>query len=135
MSKAMQVVIGILAALVLLQAVWMVFDPQVAETAMGIEATDGNLLGLSTLRGDLGGLFLGLGVMLALGLWTRDSTWFLAVGALMATIMFGRLVGFAMDGLTGMAAANFVIEIIVVGLMWLAHRQLSQGSAAGGGAD
>ena len=132
MSKALQVTIGILAALALLQALWMVFDPQMTESAMGIEATNGNLLGLSTLRGDVAGLFLGLGLMLALGLWQRNSTWFLAVALLMATIAFGRLVGFVADGVTGLAVANLVIEIVVIGLMWLAHRQLREGAAAAG---
>ncbi len=135
MNKALQIVIGILAALVLLQALWMVFDPQVTEDAMGIEATNGNLLGLSSLRGDIGGLFLGMGLMLALGLWQRNATWFLAVALLMGTIAFGRLVGFVADGVTGMAMANFIIEIVVIGLMWLAHRQLGRGVAAEAGAD
>lgn len=132
MSKALQIIIGILAALTLLQALWMAFDPQMTQAAMGIEATNGNLLGLSSLRADVAGLFLGLGVMLALGLWQRNSTWFLAVALLMGTIAFGRLVGFVADGVTGMAVTNFVIEIVVIGLMWLAHRQLSEGAAAEG---
>ena len=135
MSKALQIIIGILAALVLLQALWMVFDPQVTEDAMAIEAPNGNLLGLSTLRGDVAGLFLGMGLMLALGLWRRNSTWFLAVALLMCTIAFGRLVGFVADGVTGMAVTNFVIEIVVIGLMWMAHRQLSQAPAAADGGD
>ncbi|MCZ0945277.1 MAG: DUF4345 family protein [Gammaproteobacteria bacterium] len=135
MNKALQIIIGILAALTLVQALWMAFDPQMTESAMGIEATNGNLLGLSSLRADVAGLFLGMGVMLALGLWQRNSTWFLAVALLMGTIAFGRLVGFVADGVTGMAVTSFVIEIVVIGLMWLAHRQLSEGAAAAEGAD
>ena len=135
MNKALQIIIGILAALTLLQALWMAFDPQVTQDAMGIEATNGNLLGLSSLRAAVAGLFLGMGVMLALGLWQRNSTWFLAVALLMGTIAFGRLVGFVADGVTGLAVTNFVIEIVVIGLMWLAHRQLSEGAAAAEGAD
>ncbi len=129
MSKALQIVIGILAALTILTALLMVFDPQITEDSMGIEATNGNLLGLSSLRGDVGGLFLGAGLMLALGLWQRNSTWFLAVALLMGTIAFGRVVGLVADGVTGTAVTNFVIEIVMIGLMWLAHRQLSQGAA------
>ena len=94
MNRALQIIIGVLAALLLAQALWMVFDPRVTVDAMAIEATNGNLLGLSTLRADVAGLFLGMGLMLALGLWQRNSTWFLAVAVLMGTIAFGRLVGF-----------------------------------------
>ena len=133
MNRALQIIIGVLAALLLAQALWMVFDPQVTVDAMAIEATNGNLLGLSTLRADVAGLFLGMGLMLALGLWQRNSTWFLAVAVLMGTIAFGRLVGFVADGVTGTAVTNFVIEIVAIGLMWLAHRQLSQASAAAEG--
>lgn len=54
--------------------------------------------GLSTIRGDLGGLFLGLAIMSFVGL--RLPIMLVAVAILLGAIAFGRVLGFFFDGVT-----------------------------------
>ncbi len=122
MAIAFKVLIGLLAALFLYMAFGMIFTPVAASGSLGIEALD--LTGMSTLRGDVGGMFLACGVMLVLGLVRNNTLWFLPVALLMATIALGRLVGFAAEGVSSTAMTNFVAELVIIAVLMLAHRRL-----------
>jgi hypothetical protein len=80
--------------------------------------------GLNTVRADIGGLLLGSAIMIAIGLWRSNTTWFLAVAAIMLTVEFGRFVGLAIDGLDVGVATPLVIELFVATVMLLAHWKL-----------
>ena len=54
--------------------------------------------GLNTIRGFLGGLFVGSSIVLAAGLATGNATFFLAVATVMSAVVVGRLMGIAVDG-------------------------------------
>ena len=81
-------------------------------------------MGLSTIRSDLGGMFLTGGALLALGVLRGQTLWFLAVALLMGLIALGRLIGFALDGYDQRLLLPLIFEIVFVVLFVVAHRQL-----------
>ena len=54
--------------------------------------------GFNTMRGFLGGLFIGSSIVLTAGLVTGNTTFFLAVATIMGVVVIGRLVGIANEG-------------------------------------
>ena len=79
--------------------------------------------GLSTGRGDIGGMFLAGAILCFLGARDHPSApWYLyAFAMLMLTVAFGRLVGFVFDEVVLQTIAPFVIELVFAGLAcWLA---------------
>ena len=122
MIRTLQVLNGLLVALFVGSGLFWMFAPGILLQMMGIEVV--NIVGMSTLRGDISGMFLASGLMLAAGLWTRNTAWFLAVAVLMGAIMLGRLIGLAMDGVSAMAIQNLITEVIVLAITLGAHRKL-----------
>ena len=80
--------------------------------------------GLNTIRGFLGGLFIGSSVVLATGLATGNTTFFLAVAMVMGVVVVGRLVGIAIDGFDKKVLFPLVLELIMVMVFLAAHTQL-----------
>lgn len=80
--------------------------------------------GLNTVRGFLGGLFLGSSIVLAAGLATGDTTFFLAVATVMGTVVLGRLAGVALDGYDKRVAFPLIAEMAMVAIFVMAHIQL-----------
>ena len=80
--------------------------------------------GLNTMRGFLGGLFVGSSIALATGLATGNTTFFLAVATVMSVVVVGRLVGIAVDGFDGKVVFPLVAELVMVMIFVGAHTQL-----------
>lgn len=74
--------------------------------------------GLSTIRADLGGLFLTLSGLCLAGLWTKRRSLLIAAALMLTAIVVGRLIGWATSGeLTGLAG---LLAVEVVGVAVLA---------------
>ena len=80
--------------------------------------------GLNTIRGFLGGLFIGSSIVLATGLATGNTTFFLAVATVMGVVVVGRLVGIAVDGFDKKVVFPLVAEMVMVTIFIVAHTQL-----------
>ncbi|MHC4234037.1 MAG: DUF4345 family protein [Planctomycetota bacterium] len=80
--------------------------------------------GLNTIRGFLGGLFLGSSVVLATGLATGNTTFFLAVATTMSVVVVGRFVGIAVDGFDKKVLFPLVLEMVMVAIFIVAYTQL-----------
>jgi ribonuclease Z len=77
--------------------------PQLLADRFNIEAL--GISGLSTVRGDLGGLFLTLSALCLVGLWTKRRSLLIAAALMLSAIVTGRLIGLATTGsLTGLRA-------------------------------
>jgi len=98
------------------------FDP-LAGAAQFAVVPEG-IRGLNTVRGDLGGLFLGAALLLGTGLLRGQTVWFLAVAVVMGAIAVGRLLGFALDGWSGNSVMEFAGELGIIAVLVLAHRVL-----------
>ena len=80
--------------------------------------------GLNTIRGVIGGLFLGYLAMLVAGLVSGETVWFLAVAGVMGGVAVGRLAGIAFDGFEKSVMPPLVVELVIVAVLVAAHLQL-----------
>jgi ribonuclease Z len=83
--------------------------PELAAGRLHLAAV--GLEGLSTLRADLGGLFIGLAVLCLASAWTRRRDLALAAALVLGAIALGRLIGVAAAGWTTAVAAPLTIEL------------------------
>lgn len=73
--------------------------------------------GLSTIRADLGGLFLTMSALCLVGVWTKRRSLLVAAALMLTVIVAGRLIGWATSGeLTGLAGM-LVVEIVGVAVL------------------
>jgi len=127
MQIAIKVVVGLIALLLLVMAFNLMFDP--ADSALGFNVTPIGIDGLSTLRADLGGMFLASAVLLVLGLVQQKAQWFYAVAILMGLIALGRLIGFVLDGgPSDVTLPAFIAELVFVAILTFAGLKLTADS-------
>jgi len=73
--------------------------------------------GLSTIRADLGGLFLTLSGLCLVGVWTKRRSLLIAAALMLSAIVVGRLIGWAtsgeLTGLAGMLAVEIVGVVVI----------------------
>ncbi len=126
MQIAIKVVVGLMAVLFLVLGLGVMFDPASAPEQFGIESL--GIVGSSTLRGDLGGMFLGSAVLLVWGIVRGQTMLFLAVAVLMGAIAAGRLIGFVVDGANAQVITPFAVELVMVVILVFAHLRLAKSS-------
>lgn len=127
MTILLRILVGLIALLLLVLGLNLMFNPAAAAAGLGL--TPEGSLGLNTLRGDFGGMFLASTVLLALGLVRQRAEWFLAVAVVMGLIAIGRIVGFVIDGApTSATGAAFAVEILIVLVLLAASRKLAPAS-------
>ena len=123
MDLTLRIVVALFALLFLIMGVNLMLAP--VSGAEGMAVTPIGEAGLSTLRADLGGLFVGSAVLLILGIMQRKAEWFLAVAVLMALIALGRLIGFIADGNPSQSTViAFGFELVIAAVLVLAGRKL-----------
>lgn len=77
--------------------------------------------GLSTLRGDLGGLFFSMSVFLLMGLRAHQRHWIMAANMMILFIMLGRVIGMVMDEFTQHLFTVTAIELVIVFILYVAY--------------
>lgn len=82
------------------------------------------LVGLSTLRGDFGGVFLGLAALCLIGAWSRRRGLLTAAAIVLGAIILGRLLGAAMGGGAAGLIPNLPVEIVGLVALGLCIRAL-----------
>ena len=122
MEIALKIAVGLIALMLGVLGMNAVIDPAAAASQFGL--TPDGIVGLSTLRSDLGGMFITSTVLLVMGIFRGQTLWFLAVALLMGVIALARGIGFIVDGYDESLLAPFLFEIIFVVVLVFAHRQL-----------
>ena len=123
MQIAIKIVVGLIALLLLVMGVNAMLAPLDAAANFGLVPE--GIVGLSTMRGDIGGMFVTGGVLLALGILRGETLWFLAAALLMGLIALGRLIGFVVDGVEQSVLVPLIFELVFVAIFVVAHRQLN----------
>ncbi len=82
------------------------------------------VLGLSTIRSVIGGLFLSCVVILANGLISGQTMGFVAVSLILGAVAIGRVVSIVADGLQKEVIPPLVVEIIIIAILMTAHNNL-----------
>jgi len=122
MRYVVQGLVVLIVLLFLFMGIDFVLNPVAAGGGIGLEALDIN--GMSSLRGDMGGLFLGTAGLLIYGLVRGNEGAFLAVAVYMGAIALCRIVGFAQEGIGDSALTAFGVEIVIVLLLVYAWARL-----------
>ena len=114
----------ILAGLVgLFFVVWglrFYFAPEALATEFAIVPT--GIGGMSTVRGDLGGAFVGIGALIALGLRSNAARWLYAAAGIVGAVALGRVIGFVADGTAPNSVVPFVVEVVFIVVLLAAAR-------------
>lgn len=123
MKTVLRVLIALPAVLfVVLGLRWFV-DPTGAAAALGMQLMDG--VGRSSQIGDVGALFLSMGVMMLVALITAQRSWFQAPALLLALVaLFRVLAWLAHDA--ALALDMIVVELIVAAMLLFASSRLSK---------
>ena len=80
--------------------------------------------GLSTLRGDMGGLFLAGAIFTLLGAIAASSRWLAAAASIVSLIAFGRIVNLLFDGYSSASAQLLGVEIVMIAVLLAAIASL-----------
>jgi len=85
-----------------------------------------SVAGFATLRGDLGGLFLGMAVFTLLGALPSKTRWLTVPTVFLAAIMLGRVVNLVFEGVSGAGVGPLLLESVLVLVLIGAQRTLPQ---------
>lgn len=115
MNKITRVLVTVYGVLFAAVGLGFWIAPAVLAQRFNIEGL--GISGLSTIRADLGGLFLTLSALCFVGLMTKRRSMLIAAALMLTVIVIGRLIGWAASGeLTGLAGM-LVVEIVGVGVL------------------
>ena len=89
--------------------------------------------GLSTLRGDMGGLFLGMALFILSGAIGGSSRLLTVPAVFLGFIVSGRMLGLIADGRSGNGGQSMAVEIVIAIILVFTIASLRQGKAQGRG--
>jgi hypothetical protein len=118
MALVQRILVGLIGALSVLTAMRLWFAMDSALTQFGVSPL--NQVGRQTVRADMGGLFLGIGLFCVMAAWKQSRTW--ALGALVVTgaAIAGRLAGVLIDGAGAGVWPPIEVEAVVIAvLLWV----------------
>lgn len=119
MQAFSRIIVSLSALMFLAAGMQFWLAPEQAAEMFGIEAI--HAVGLVHLRADMGGLFIGLGLLAGAGAWTRRRAGLLAAAVLLAAIVLGRAAGWLAGGGGEIGARELAIELVaLIGLVGLA---------------
>ena len=127
MVIVIRVVLGLIAAFFIVFGLRFMLMPDAMAAEFFI--TPVGISGLSTMRADLGGAFIGIGACVTLGLFGRGVQWLYAAALILTVIAVGRLVGFAADGTAQSAISALVAEVVFAVLLVIGARRLGGANA------
>lgn len=114
------VLIGVLCLPLLALGAKAMFTPMGMVEQLAVEPN--GLLGLNTIRGDIGGYMIGIAIMMIVGLWSRNTAFFLATAIMMGAILMGRFTGLALDGFDAAVVPPIMVELVIACAMVVAHK-------------
>lgn len=114
------VVLGIIPLLVL--GAINVFAPLNTFALYGIQPL--SIMTYSTFRGAIGGTLIGGGLIMLMGLSTKNKTWYQAAFLLIAVIFVCRIISGLLDGWTTALLPSMVTELYIIIILFFASKQL-----------
>ena len=119
MNPVLRYVAVIPAFLFIVTGLRWAFDPAGAAEGLGMSLQDG--VGRSSQLGDMGGFFMGAGLMIVIGLIRNQKIWFQAPALLMClAILYRTLATMAHDA--PFAVSFIVIEVVSAALLFVAAK-------------
>ena len=130
MTFLVRTLIGLIALFFIAWGLRFFFTPEAMAAEFAIVPS--GAAGLSTIRGDLGGTFVAIGVFVAMGLRPGARRWLYTAAALIGAIAFGRAISLVLDGTPPAAIVPFSTELaFVAALVYAARRLRSEDPVSG----
>lgn len=129
MNKGLKIFIGLLSIPLFVLGLKTMFNPTSMIEKWGMDPL--GLTGLNSLRSMFPGILVGSALMMQLGIWRNNTTWFLAAALLMAVVAFGRILSFAVDGFDPASVPPTVVELVLLAVLVLAHKKLASEDSPG----
>lgn len=101
---------------------WAV-DPDSAATALGMTLMSG--VGRSSQIGDVGGLFLSMGMMMLIGLVSAQRSWFYAPALMLSLVAVLRVLAWLVHD-AALALDMIVVEVVVAAVLVIAATVLGR---------
>ena len=124
-QRVLRALAGLIGLLLLLMGLSLLFTP--ARQAAQFAVFPSGNAGLSTLRGDLGGLFLGMGAFALLGAIRASSRWLSVTAVFLGLIAFGRIVNLSFDGRSSEGTQALVLELGLIAVLLVTMLSLRRG--------
>lgn len=122
MNKGIVIFIGLLSIPLFVLGLKTMFDPTSMIEKWGMDPL--GLTGLNSLRSMFPGILVGSGLMMQMGIWKKNTTWFLATALLMGVVATGRILSFAVDGFDPASVPPTVVELLILAVLVFADRKL-----------
>ncbi len=123
MKKLLRVIVTLPAILFVVMGLRWITDPAGAASSLGMPLLDG--LGRSSQIGDVGTLFLTMGLMILIGLATSTGSWFYAPALMLSVVALFRLLAWLFHDAT-LAPDMIAVELIIAVLLLSVAPQLSE---------
>jgi hypothetical protein len=123
MKTVLRVLIALPAILFVVLGLRWIVDPTSAASALGMELMDG--VGRSSQIGDVGALFLSMGVMMLVALITARRSWFQAPALMLVLVAVFRVLAWLSHD-AALTVDMIAVELVVAGLLFFASSRLSQ---------
>ncbi len=124
MKTLLRVLVMLPAVLFVMMGLRWITDPAGAATALGMTLLDG--VGRSSQIGDVGALFLSMGMMMLLALITARRSWFYAPALMLSVVALLRLLAWLLHD-AALALDMIVVEVVIASILLFAASRLSQG--------
>jgi hypothetical protein len=121
-TKGLRIVLVLPAIAFLVTGLRFAVAPAGALKGLGMPLLDG--AARSSQIGDVGALFLGMGLMILTALVTRERTWFIAPAILLALVAVLRLLAWLFHG-AALVMQAIVLEVVIASLLVFASRRLT----------
>jgi hypothetical protein len=118
----LRALVGLIGVLALLVAARLWIGPEAPAAALGLKA-DG-LLGLATLRADVGGFFAAGGLFALAGAIRGEGRLLTPPAVLLGLALTGRILTVAVDGYAAPMLPPMIIEFVLVAILLIARRRL-----------
>jgi hypothetical protein len=122
MKLLYRILVTLPAILFIVTGLRWAIDPSGAATALGMTLLDG--IGRSSQIGDVGAMFLSMGIMMLLALVTAKRAWFYAPALLLSLIAVFRLLAWLVHD-AALAMDMIVVELVVAVILLIAASKLS----------
>lgn len=122
MKKTVNALVVLSIITVLLLGIKNMFFPSDTLELYGIDLK-GALIH-NTFRGPISGTLIGIGLMLLMGLRTKNKTWYQSSLLLISVILFGRIYSIVVDGWADALMPPIVVEVFLIVVLYFASKQL-----------
>jgi hypothetical protein len=122
MEKVLNILVILCIIVLLLLGIFNVISPTNSFELYGVEPM--GTLAFSTIRGAIGGNFISGGLIILMGLLTKNKIWYLSSLLHVSVILICRFISVIFDGWTDAAIPAIGTEVFVIVVMYFAAKQL-----------